>query len=408
MKDDKNFCMALWMHLHVINDGRSFPCCHTPLKDEYSLGNVNDKTLIEIINDDKAKEMRRGMMAGKELPESCHRCVDKEKYGLSSMRTGFNDSWYDDELIKNTLPDGTITDFKLKFWDFRFSNYCNLACDTCGPLFSTKWANDHKELHPNAPFNKPLVDLSNADIFWKDIDQYIPSVKEIHFAGGEPMIMSEHWRVLDMLDKKKQYDVGLRYSTNATMMDQPKHDPFQYWKKFRDVHLSVSIDAANDAFEYIRYGGKWSSTLKNLTKIRESGVGYWIHPTISNLNIFRITELHEILENNDIIPILDDIMIPEYWIRRMHMNVLFVPSRYSITTLPKELKEQASEKIYSYGKQLEQKKGVPFTGWQSVLDYMNGNDDSHLFGEFIRYSKRLDEIRNRDFLKINPEFKGFF
>ena len=43
-----NFCVAPWMHLHVINDGRAFPCCQTPLEDKHAYGNVRETAIHDI------------------------------------------------------------------------------------------------------------------------------------------------------------------------------------------------------------------------------------------------------------------------------------------------------------------------------------------------------------------------
>jgi len=256
-----NFCVAPWMHLHVINDGRAFACCQTPLRNENSFGNVKDQNLIDVVNSDNAKEMRKNMLEGKPLPSACERCTSKEKHSLNSMRTGLNDKWYHEvkDVIDNTNEDGSLNELKLKYWDFRFSNYCNLACATCSPLFSTQWASDFQKLHPKADkySETRLIDLEKADVFWEDIEEHINEMKEIHFAGGEPLIMPEHWRILKKLDEQKKYDIELRYSTNATTLGKDKDNILEYWNKFKYVHLSLSIDGANDAFEYIRYKGKW-------------------------------------------------------------------------------------------------------------------------------------------------------
>ena len=39
-KEQKTFCTAPWMLLHIINDGRAFACCSTPIEDENCFGNV--------------------------------------------------------------------------------------------------------------------------------------------------------------------------------------------------------------------------------------------------------------------------------------------------------------------------------------------------------------------------------
>ena len=411
-KDSPNFCVAPWMHLHVINDGRAFACCQTPLRNENSFGNVKEQTLLEVMNSPVAKKMRKDMLEGKPLPSACERCVAKQNTNLNTMRTGLNDKWYKkvENLIAKTDTDGTIPEVQLKYWDFRFSNYCNLACTTCSPLFSTQWNADWKKLHPNSShYETRLIDLEQANVFWEDIENHLDEMTEIHFAGGEPLIMPEHWRILKLLDERKKYNVELRYSTNGTTLGNSKQNVIEYWKKFNFVHLSLSIDGAGDAFEHIRYKGKWKETLENLKKIRHSGaVDYWIHPTVSILNIFRLTELHEELHKNDIMPLgtlhpVRKFHMENYWVDRFHLNPLFTPNYYSITALPANLKEQAADKITKYGKKLESDTGIPFSGWQNIIDFMYQSDTSHLFEQFKQKSLELDAVRNTDIFKLNPE-----
>lgn len=415
-KSIDGICVAPWMHLHVINDGNSFACCQTPLTEENSFGNVKSKKLIDILNSPRAKMMRRNMMQGKGLPLSCERCSSKERVGLNSMRTGFNDKWLEEikPLIEKTQEDGTIPELQLKYWDFRFSNYCNLACTTCSPLFSTQWASDWMKLHPNkGKYSEThLIDLEKASLFWNDIENNLEHMKEIHFAGGEPLIMPEHWRILKLLNEKKRYDIDLRYSTNGTTLGRDSEDVFNYWKKFKYVHLSLSIDGAEEAYEYIRYRGKWKVTFENLKKIRNSEiVDYWIHPTVSVLNIFRLTELHEILHKADLIPLkvihknaqYRIYNIESYWVNRFHINPLFTPEYYSIKILPQRLKDRVAEKITSYGKKLEKETGIPFSGWQNIIDFMYSENQSGLFLEFKEKVKKIDEIRGNNVFSFNPE-----
>ena len=389
LKNSPGFCVAPWMHLHVINDGRSFACCQTPLREENSFGNVKHE---------------------------CERCVSKQQNNLNTMRTGLNSKWYDEtkDLIAKTAEDGTLSELQLKYWDFRFSNYCNLACTTCSPLFSTQWSKDFQKLHPGADkySETQLIDLKEANVFWEDIEDNLETMKEIHFAGGEPLIMPEHWRILNMLDERKKYDIALRYSTNGTTLGQKKQNVMEMWKKFDYVHLSISIDGEGDAFEHIRYKGKWDQTLANLKTIRASrAVDFWFHPTVSILNIFRLTELHHELHINDLMPLesvhpLRGFHMENYWVDRFHINPLFTPEYYSITVLPELLKEQAADKITKYGKKLEADTGIPFSGWQNIIDFMYQHDNSHLWKQFKWKSKQIDDIRNTDVFELNPELRN--
>jgi len=173
MKDSKTLCTAPWMHLHIINDGRAYPCCMTEITNELAVGNVKTQTLKEVVNSPKMKEMRKGMLEGKPLPASCERCKGREDAGFSSMRIGMNNNWYDKvkDLIEDTKPDGEVTNLRLLYWDIRFSNYCNLACRTCSPTFSTSWANDYIRLRDhNDNIETGLINLDNETNFWNELD----------------------------------------------------------------------------------------------------------------------------------------------------------------------------------------------------------------------------------------------
>lgn len=417
LKNSEHFCSALWMHLHVINDGRTYPCCMTPIEDKTALGNVNKNSLFEIMNSPKAKMMRRNMIQGKPLPESCSRCVQKEKAGLGSMRIGMNDHWFDsiEDMVKDTNEDGSIDELRLLYWDFRFSNYCNLACRTCSPLFSTSWTNDFIKVFGDKTEHLGLINLDDNKMFWDNIEQTIHSAKEIHFAGGEPLIMPEHWRLIEMLESRNLYDVKLKYSTNATMLENKGRNIIDVWKKFKHVHLSLSIDGTGDLFELVRHNGKWEKTKENLLKINEAGIDYWIHPTISILNILRVTEMHQEMFDLGLIPIKKkaheqyQFDPSHYFISRFHINPVFYPDHYSLENLPSDLKKLATERITEYGRKMEKEHGIPFNGWQSLLDIMNRQEPNpSFFNHFVTVTKRLDELRKQDFLKINPEFKHYF
>jgi radical SAM protein with 4Fe4S-binding SPASM domain len=414
LKTSPNFCVAPWMHLHVIPDGRAFACCQTPILDENSFGNVKTENILDIVNSPIAKKMRKDMLDDKPLPEACHRCKDKQSHNLNTMRTGLNNRWFDEtyDIIQKTENDGTIPEVKLKYWDFRFSNYCNLACTTCSPLFSTSWASDWIKLYPTWDHSETkLKDLDDAGLFWEYIEENLESIKEIYFAGGEPLMMPEHWKLLDMLDQKKKYDLTLKYSTNVTTLGKEKQDILAKWKNFNYVHLSLSVDGYGESFEYIRYKGKWNLVLENLKRIRNSGVvDYWIHPTVSILNIFRLTELHDVLHREDIIPLRQihkkrGFNIENYWVDRFHLNPLFTPAYSSITVLPHNLKDRVADKISTYGNMMLKQHRIPFTGWQNIIDFMYQQDNSHLWDQFLSETIKLDKIRETDIFKINPELK---
>jgi len=419
IRNNKTFCTAPWMHLHIINDGRAYPCCNTDVSDENSVGNIKNQSIFEVMNSPKMKDMRRGMVNNEPLPSSCERCTGREAAGFVSMRKGMNDDWYSkvEDLVNKTNPDGSIGELRLLYWDIRFSNYCNLSCRTCSPIFSTSWAKDYVRLRAhNDKLEIGLINLNDQPQFWDDLDKNISVAEEIHFAGGEPLLMPEHWKLIKFLEDNNRYETKLKYSTNATKLEIKGKNILEVWEKFKNVHLSLSIDGEGDVFELTRHGGNWEETKENLIKIRNSNIEYWIHPTISILNIFNITELHRELFKLDIIP---NKILPsenesgygtdDYFIKRFHLNPCLQPDIYSITNIPEDLKKLATDKINAYANECYTKHNIPKSGWNSLIEIMNSKVcDMNVFRKFVDTTKKLDKIRNQCFVNTVPEFKNAF
>ena len=54
----------------------------------------------------------------------------------------------------------------------------------------------------------------NFDELLQQLHFVFDDLEEIYFAGGEPMLMEEHYAILDLLLKHGKTDVKLRYATN--------------------------------------------------------------------------------------------------------------------------------------------------------------------------------------------------
>ena len=138
-------------------------------------------------------------------------------------------------MTENTKPDGTA-DFIIKYWDIRFSNLCNMACRSCGTWFSSNWYEDHKKLTGAPPNHAKIMKAgrSGNDI-WEQLLKQFDHVEQFYFAGGEPIIMEEHLRILKELDKRKMYHVRLIYNTNFSKSHFKGSDIFELWNKFDSV-----------------------------------------------------------------------------------------------------------------------------------------------------------------------------
>jgi radical SAM protein with 4Fe4S-binding SPASM domain len=205
--DSETFCMLPWIHLHAWPDGRAYPCCLA--NGQHPVGNLKEKSMQEIWNDTDMKEMRTNMLADKSCRQ-CSDCYEQESAGFSSMRNNSNKNFgqYINE-IDQTLPDGSLPNMRLHYWDVRFSNICNLKCRSCGSIFSSRWYDDDvklwgKPLRPRVQF----AGRHDEDV-WEQMQEHIPHLDQIYFAGGEPLIMEEHNRILKLLIDKGNTKVAL-------------------------------------------------------------------------------------------------------------------------------------------------------------------------------------------------------
>jgi len=262
------------VHLHAWPDGKAFPCCLSdPTK---PVGNLNQTKIIDIVNGDAYRQIKRKMLAGEPV-DTCYKCYEQEAVGMTSMRVN---------SFKYHPTD--FSDFKLKYLDIRFSNVCNLACVSCGPTFSSKWHNDWIKLGRSSGHAR----IVSLDIMEQLKTDYLDDVENVTFAGGEPLVTNQHYEILEyFIEKKKQ--VNISYITNLTNLDYQKRNVLDLWKKFDRISMLVSIDNVWDRFDYIRWGASWKQILENLSRVRTEcpHIDIKITPSISILNILDLDKL---------------------------------------------------------------------------------------------------------------------
>ena len=137
------FCMLPWIHMHAFPDGRAYPCCLSLM--DHPIGTLKERTMAEIWNDAPLRQMRTNMLAEKTCKE-CTKCYEQERHGFMSMRNSSNKSFgHHINIIDQTKEDGQFDDFKLRYYDIRFTNLCNFSCRSCGGWFSSSWYQEEVE-----------------------------------------------------------------------------------------------------------------------------------------------------------------------------------------------------------------------------------------------------------------------
>ena len=395
LNDSKYFCVMPWTHLHAYPNGAAYPCCLA--KHEYPIGSMKDNTLEELWNAPDMKEIRTNMLNEKPSKQ-CEKCYEQESFGWNSMRESSNVRYghHVDKAAK-TKEDGTYDDVNMIYWDIRFSNLCNLSCRTCGTWFSSNWYDDQVRLWGDPGHDKVTYAGTTKLDAYEQLIEYLPMVEQIYFAGGEPLIMEEHYKILQaLIDMGKADSVRLLYNTNFTRQAYKKMNVFDIWPEFKDVSVGASLDAMGPRAELMRNGTLWSDVERNREDMLKKcpDVDFYISPTVGIFNYSHIIDFH-----ND--------WIAKGFLGHSDINVNMVqdPVHYRIDVLPQHLKDRVAPKYKEHIEKIRPHDhlGRATGGFEAALNMMMAEDRSNLIPVFKRITGQLDSLRGQETHETFPE-----
>jgi len=403
--------MMPWVGLQGRADGNVTPCCE--IGTNGILGDLSKNTLEDIWNSETMRKLRLEMLADRR-PSMCFMCHNKDDAGLRSLRRSINEHYlgrYRD-VVDSTTDAGYVEKLNLVHWDFRFSNLCNLKCRSCVHTKSSTWYDDAAELSddPEA-FRKAtprLLQMVQAPAnFWPYIEKTIGIVERIHWLGGEPLIIDEHWRVLAMLREAKREDVRLRYFTNLTHLTYRGRDVLTEWERFTfPPSVAVSLDGMGKAFQFLRSGGKWNAVEKNLRRLYDHRhVKMNVAPVVSVMNAFAIMDLNRYLLTNDIVPARIKAAMETYYTDYLALNVVTYPRHLSLRILPPRIKERLAEHWDAHAAWAHENYGTARDGLANLTAYMMAVDWQHELPRFHAYTRKLDTLRGESFYDAFPEWR---
>jgi radical SAM protein with 4Fe4S-binding SPASM domain len=399
---DRNpaFCMAPWMHLHVQAEGFVTPCCESRLQ----LGNINRQSFDEIWNGPAISAVRAQMLCGERL-KSCQKCFDKEDAGVRSRRQEYNEErGHRFDTVIATSADGRAPNAKPVYWDIRFSNICNFRCRSCWHGSSSRWFADAVAMGVTAGDHAIIQGVEDADGLFDQLDSFLPHIEEIYFAGGEPLIMEEHYRLLDLLIERGYVNVYLTYNSNLSVTSYKGRDVLDRWSRFAKVRVSASIDATRARGELMRKEQNWQETIENARRVRSRcpHVDFLTDTTVSIFNLLHLPDLFHELDALEFVPI-----------GRMKLHLLQDPPFYNIRILPKAWKAKVRAAMAELEQWLADRlSGAPdgdtaltFQRGQigDIISYMDSEDWSGLLPKFRQTTARLDALRGEVTRDVFPE-----
>lgn len=286
-KKNPLFCLAPWTHTYMSPQTERRLCCASREMPSFikqyidqegtdlSERSYNPLSLDEHWNSDYMKGIRKKMMNGEPVPE-CEVC-QSQRLHLHTYRDYFTKHLFAHllkEVEAHTNEDGS-TDWRVRSFDYRFTNSCNFKCRMCGEQLSSAWENEKREAGRWSPKDQPWMEPSvrsqiskfTEDVVEKEFDAAIErgDIEEIYWVGGEPMIWSKHWDSMEkIIAKGDAHKVHVRYNTNLTQVTwKGRHLFHDVLPPFKSYQVCASIDGAGKLGEWIRSGLEWERWLDN-------------------------------------------------------------------------------------------------------------------------------------------------
>jgi len=261
LTNSPTFCALPWLHVATRPNGDMRLCCVTNAsgaatgdhivglvkKEDGIPANFGRETLKEAFNNEYMRSIRKTFLEGK-IPSSCTKCFEEESNGVVSKRLWEMYEWDQEgldfqELIDRTTEDGEIP-HEIRYFDLRLGHTCNLKCVMCSPHDSSRWMEDYEKVIARTK-NKIVIKQINFDKdnfnnkwyekpeFWEEVYEQIPNIKQLYFAGGEPLMIKEHKNFLiEIIKKGYAKNICLRYNSNGIFVNQEIID---IWTEFKQV-----------------------------------------------------------------------------------------------------------------------------------------------------------------------------
>jgi len=386
--------MLPWMHINTTPMGDAQPCCISD--PAFKVGNSNVNSLMEIVNSEPMNKMRLDMLAGNKH-SACNTCYKHEEHGIGSFRVTVNRDYrkFYRSLVPFTNPDGSLQDFKMKYFDIRFNNICNMKCRTCNETFSSQWELENKRIN----IHTATKHKNNNKQFLKEVLDQIPNIQTAYFAGGETLITEEHYIMLEEMIRQGRTDIALMYNTNLSNLKYKNKDLLDLWSKFtHNISVNASIDHFGKRAEYIRNGTVWPDIEENYKKLQQiPNLVLGINTVLSVYNFLTLDTFYQYLFDQGMYK-------PGNLTNGIYK--MTSPSYLSPLILPPKYKEEGIDRIRRLAAKMRMMGFHDHSVYEvsSIIDWVKSEDQwESQKQQFKHETNRLDTLRNENFVATFPE-----
>jgi MoaA/NifB/PqqE/SkfB family radical SAM enzyme len=320
----ESFCSEPWSQIEIDAQGDFKICCLANFDKDFGMAinsdgrvmNATTDSIKDAINSETHKAHRLALSRN-EQPLRCRSCYDSERasksyvsrdgatntisLGISKRKRVLNRTTKEipeyttvETASDRTDFDGSLPNPKIRNLDIRFGNYCNFKCLMCSPQHSNQWYEDWFAITKQTDMAKQIkgngeqgeiilrrnkegkIEAPGMKRWWESpkwlesFEEVAPDLRYIYFTGGEPLIVPQMHKFLDVLiERGYSENITLRYDTNLSLINQKVIDK---WKRFKKIYLCISMDDTHERYELIRFPGKFETIKNNILTVKQNNI----------------------------------------------------------------------------------------------------------------------------------------
>lgn len=299
------FCLAKWYHVSMhLHTGTNHSCYH-PMPHFVPLEEIR-RHPAALHNSDYKKQQRKAMLEG-ERPKECSYCWDIEDLPgnqISDRMLRSSEPWAV-PLLKETTEIDWQADVNPRYLEINFGYECQLKCSYCASTVSSAWHSEIKKYgdYPlESNVNRRQYGISQItqagkffqredgnpyiEAFWKWFPDVYPTLHTLRVTGGEPLLSSNVFKVLDWIENNPRPEMEFAINSNMCIPERNLNKFVDSCKKLKAgnkvgrLSMFTSVDTWGPQAEWIRNGfnmAKWESNIDlYLTSVPETSIGIMI------------------------------------------------------------------------------------------------------------------------------------
>ena len=235
-EDKACFCFAPLRSMYFSFHGDVYSCCENL---SYDYGTYPEESIHDIWFGEKRKNFLEHILHN-DLSLGCSIC---EHYLKIKNFKGVKSRFYDNAPVAELYPSRL---------EFQLSNTCNLECAMCDGWSSSLIRKNRDKL--------PTIGNPYDDDFVRQLEEFIPHLKQAHFVGGEPFVISIFYKIWDKIIALNP-ECLITVQTNATVLN----DRIKTMMEKANFSVNVSLDSLKkDTYEKIRKNASFEKTMENI------------------------------------------------------------------------------------------------------------------------------------------------